>query len=283
MRRPIISIFLFLAAVAVAVSAAGHFLSMPSKGPAGSPPKDLNARPVTFQSESGNRISGWFIKGREDRGGILLMHALRSSRLQMVKRAGFLNRYGYSVLLFDFQSHGESQGDRITFGYLEALDAEAGFSFLEGQLADKRIGVIGVSLGGAAALLGKVAGKADALVLESVYPTFQEAVRNRLTMRLGRMGAYLEPLLTMQMAPVFGFGPDALRPIDRIADARGAVFVICGSLDRRTTPEESKRLYDRAPWPKRFWEIEGARHMDFSKFVPEAYEEQILAFFGEHL
>ena len=59
------------------------------------------------------------------------MHGVRSNRLQMLDRARFLNKFGYSVLLFDFQAHGESIGDHITFGYLESLDANAGYSYLE--------------------------------------------------------------------------------------------------------------------------------------------------------
>jgi alpha-beta hydrolase superfamily lysophospholipase len=58
-----------------------------------------------------------------------MAHAVRADRRSMLGRAEFLHRAGYSVLLFDAQAHGESPGDRITFGYLEALDAAAAVSF----------------------------------------------------------------------------------------------------------------------------------------------------------
>jgi alpha/beta superfamily hydrolase len=51
------------------------------------------------------------------------MHGVRANRLSMVERARFLSYAGYSVLLFDFQGHGESTGQHITFGYLESKDA----------------------------------------------------------------------------------------------------------------------------------------------------------------
>ena len=81
-----------------------------------------------------------------------------------------------SVLLFDFRAHGESTGDRITFGALESVDARAALDFLRTELPAERIGAIGVSLGGAAALLGREPLPVDALVLEAVYPAIDVAI-----------------------------------------------------------------------------------------------------------
>ena len=82
-----------------------------------------------------------------------MMHGVRANRMSMVERARILHASGFSVLLFDFQAHGESPGKRITFGYLEALDAEAAVAFVRQRLPGERIGAVGTSLGGAAALL----------------------------------------------------------------------------------------------------------------------------------
>ena len=54
------------------------------------------------------------------------------------------------MLPFDSRAHGESGGERITFGYLESLDARAILGFLRRQMPGERVGMIGVSLGGAA-------------------------------------------------------------------------------------------------------------------------------------
>ena len=44
------------------------------------------------------------------------------------------------VLLFDFQAHGESTGEHITFGYLER-DAQAAIDFLR-RAPDEKVGVL---------------------------------------------------------------------------------------------------------------------------------------------
>ncbi len=115
----------------------------------------------------------------------------------MVDRARVLHEHGFSVLLFDFQASGESSGHRITFGKLEGLDAAAAVAFVRDRRPGERVGVIGTSLGGSAALLGPTPLAVDALVLEAVYPDMDAALSTRLRVRLGRFaGPLFTPLLT---------------------------------------------------------------------------------------
>lgn len=57
------------------------------------------------------------------------------------------------MLLFDFQAHGESPGDHITFGFLESRDARAALDFVHRELPGQLVAALGISLGGAAAVL----------------------------------------------------------------------------------------------------------------------------------
>lgn len=270
---------LFLAAF----FAIGGVLSAPSQSKVGTMPIALASKPVNFFSKTGKSLSGWFIRASSERGGILLMHGVRSSRRAMIKRAIFLNQSGYSVFLFDFQAHGESPGKHITFGYLEAQDAEAAFTYLENQLEAKSIGVIGISLGGAAAILSNVSQRASAIVLEAVYPTLEEAIQNRIAMRLGTLGHYLSPLIMLQIEPRLGFDPKSLSPINHLSKAKAPLFIIAGTEDEHTTLSESKRMYSWASEPKQFWAVQGAIHEDFYQYSPVAYQEKVLNFFEQYL
>jgi fermentation-respiration switch protein FrsA (DUF1100 family) len=201
----------------------------------------------------------------------------------MLDRARFLHHAGYTVLLFDFQAHGESSGSRITFGLRESLDAESALAYLQARAPGERVGAIGVSLGGAAALLGKRPLHVDALVPESVYPTIAAATTNRLTIRLGRGGRLLTPLFMMELPLWLGSPPSALRPVDRIALASAPVLVMAGTADRRTTLAESRSLFDHARAPKVFWAVPGAGHVDLHAFAPSEYERSVLGFFHQYL
>lgn len=262
---------------------AGGSLSAPVNHPVGAPPPDLAVRPVEFASESGSVLRGWLLPGREGRGAVVLMHGVRADRTSMSGRARFLNAAGYTVLLFDFQAHGESPGSRVTFGYLESRDARAAVRFVRTHFPGERVGVVGVSMGGAATLLAEPPLEADALVLEMVYPTLEEAVADRLKMRLGSWGGALSPLLTWQLRPRLGVGAERMRPIERVASVPAPKLFIVGAEDRHTTLEESRRLFGAARDPKELWVVEGAAHTDLHAASREEYERRVLDFFAKTL
>ena len=254
----------------------------------GPPPDSLpGAETVTIPSTSGATVRGWWLPGQA-RGALVLMHGVRGNRLQMLARAAKLHALGYGVLLFDLQAHGESTGRRITFGKLESLDAAAAVGFVRGRLPQGRVGVIGVSLGGAAALLGPAPLPVDALVLESVYPDIGAALSNRLRVGLGpTLGPAFTPVLAslfqLLLPPVLGVSPAELRPIDRIGSVVAPVLVVSGTEDDRTPLQEAQGLFDRAPQPKAFWAVQGAGHVDLERFGPVAYWATVLPFLEAHL
>jgi fermentation-respiration switch protein FrsA (DUF1100 family) len=201
----------------------------------------------------------------------------------MVDRAAFLHRAGYSLLLFDAQAHGESPGQQITFGYLESLDTRAAVSFLHAEVPAERIGYLGVSQGGAAALIGTPPLAVQALILEAVYPTLREAVSNRIRIRLGPLAPLLAPLLLAQIQPRLGVDPDSIAPIEGIRHIRAPLLLIAGERDRHTLLTESERLFEAAPEPKTLWVVPGAAHVDFHRVDPARYERRILDFLARTL
>lgn len=179
MRRfSIVVIILIIISLAL-VWAAGGYLS-----------KSVNQTvnmPDDFETVIFNRTHGSFLKSETNRVCALLMHGVRSNRESMIGRAFFLKEMGIPSLLIDLQAHGETPGEEITFGIRESVDAANGVQFLKTAKQCGQVVAIGQSLGGASALLGNGPIQVDALVLESVYPTIEEAVQDRLEMRLGRL------------------------------------------------------------------------------------------------
>lgn len=209
----------------------GWLYSHPIQRAVGSPPSDLAAEAVAFPSAGNVIVHGWWCPSAESRGAILLLPGIRADRLSMVGRAQFLHRAGYSVLLIDLRGTGETIGRHITMGWDERDDVEAAVDFIRAKTAQGKIGIIGTSLGAAAALLSMPPVKVDALVLEAVYPTITRATRNRLRSRLGPLEPVTTSLLLSQIHFRLGITADALSPLDHIASANCPVFVIGGAAD----------------------------------------------------
>jgi fermentation-respiration switch protein FrsA (DUF1100 family) len=262
---------------------AGSAFSAPARQVIGSMPSDLHGRAIEFHSDSGATIHGWLLPGRPGAGAIALMHGVRANRLSMVDRARFLSAAGFSVLLFDFQAHGESTGERITFGYLESKDAEGAVKFLHENAPGERVGVIGVSMGGAAATLASPPLEVDAMVVEMVYPTINEAITDRLSARLGGWAGVLSPGLSWQLKPRMGIGVNDLRPIDHVGEITAPKLFIAGAEDRYTRIDESRRIYEAAAKPKELWIVPGAGHQDLYQFATTEYKGYTWVFFSKFL
>jgi uncharacterized protein len=261
----------------------GGQLSAPVPRAIGGAPAGLDARSVEFSSASGSIIHGWVFRGVSGRGAVLLLHGVRGNRLDMLARAEFLHQAGYSVLLIDLQSHGESTGRRITFGYLESRDVSAAIAFLNRELPRERIGVIGVSLGAASFVLASPHPAVNAVVLESMYPTIDQAIADRLRLHLGPLGPMLAPLLEVQLRPRLGVSSDQLRPVDSLKGLGAPVLVIAGTQDQHTTPLETEAIFSAAAPPKQLWFVPGAGHVDLHAFSKLEYQRRILQFFSTYL
>jgi uncharacterized protein len=271
------------AGMAAGVLVVGLALSAPASAIIGPPPADLRAETVTIASTSGATLRGWFLAGRPGGGVVVLMHGVHSNRLSMLRRARLLSANGFSVLLFDFQAHGESTGTRITFGRLEAEDARCAVAFVRQVLPQERIGAIGTSLGGAATLLGARPLAVNALVLESVYSDIKPAIVHRIgavvSASVGKIIAPpLEFLFEPLLPPILGVTASDLRPIDHIAALAAPVLVASGTRDDRTTIAEASAMFDRTKHPKTFWAVAGARHVDLEVYAPDDYRGHVLPF-----
>jgi alpha-beta hydrolase superfamily lysophospholipase len=292
-RWILIAIFFLLsglAAVLLAALAVGELLSGAAPTAVNTLSLDANfpVKPVRIPLHDHSRdedatVRGWLVPGRRGRGMVLLVHSIRSNRVEMLSRARFLNEGGYGVLLIDLQAHGETPGDRITFGKREADDVQAAVTYLRNTFPGERIAAIGVSLGAAAIVLAKTPLRLDAVVLESLHPTIQEAVQNRMKLHLGQAGPALAPLLLWQLSFRLGTPASDLNPIDHIGNLDAPILLIAGSDDQHTRVAETERLFRAARQPKELWIVPGGGHFNMHAYVGKEYEHRISAFLDRYL
>ncbi len=193
-RRISLAVFVLLGSAFIGSSwFVASALVAPANHPVGPPPTEFQFESIGIRSGSGSTLASWFAPIDNAKATVILLHPIRGDRRAMLGRAALLRDAGYSTLLVDFQGHGESPGSNVTAGFLERLDVIAAVEFARTKNPDHKIGLIGWSLGGAAALLASPL-DIDVMVLESVYPTITEAVHNRVSMRLGPLSNVVAPL-----------------------------------------------------------------------------------------
>ena len=107
-----------------------------------------------------------------------------------------------------------------------------------------------------------------AVVLESMYPTIEEAIFRRLEKRLGSLSSLFTPLFIWQLPIRLGVSADHLRPIIELPDLHSPVLILSGAEDRHTTVSDTQRLYDAANQPKALWIVEDAAHINLHAHAP---------------
>lgn len=278
-----VQILALIIAITAGIFAIGALLTAPASTAVGVLSADFPVEAVQIPGASESAVHGWLAYGKPGGGAVLLAHSMRSNRLEMLSRARFLKDHGYSVLFIDLQAHGETAGERITFGLKESENIEASVAFLRKTFPAERIGAIGTSLGAAAIVLARQDLKLDAVILESLHPTIDEAVDNRLKLHFGNYGSVLLPLVLWQLSFYLDTSMDALNPITRIDNINAPLLLIAGTHDAHTTQPETERLYAAARIPKELWIVPGAGHFNMHTYAGREYEQRITGFLSDYL
>lgn len=290
-RRKILALLVVVVVLGVGGSLlVGRLLIARSPQPRPALPEDLaGIEAVQFSSFTGQPLHGWWIPAEDPksvRGVVILAHAVRGWRLTMMNRARLLRREGYTTLVFDFQAHGESPGEFITLGDRESEDLRGAIRFVQQRAPSLPRAIIGWSLGGAAALLARPPIDQDplsveALVIEAVYPTIDEAIHAR-TRRFGFVGGLAARILLAQ-AGLYDIERERLRPIDALGNLDLPVLSLVGAEDHRTPLEQSRRLLSVAPRGESLVVFEGAAHVDLLEHDSAQWRAAVLPFLAEHL
>jgi fermentation-respiration switch protein FrsA (DUF1100 family) len=234
-----------------------------------------------IRTADGLAVAGTYWAGRRpDSPGMLLLHGNGASRAAMADNGAWLAGQGYAVLTIDFRGHGQSPAVPHSFGLYESRDAEAAFGWLKKRQHGAPVAVLGVSLGGGAALLGARGPlPAEAMILQAVYPDIRHAIGNRIASFTTTAPAFLlEPLLSYQSLPRLGVLPDRLAPLRALRTYRGPVLVIGGTADLYTPPIETKAMFDAARGEKAIWLAPGTDHAQTSDLRTAAYRRRVLGF-----
>ncbi len=245
-----------------------------------------NEEIITLKTPDGFNIKASYVAGAcSNSPAILLLHGNGARRDRFVTHFRELNRTGYAVMAIDFRGHGQSDEAEKSYGVYESIDAHTAFSWLKDKQNMANIGVVGVSLGGAAALIGKDGPlRAEAMVLQAVFPDIRRAVGNRTKSLLGPVGgALIEPFLSYQSIIRYGVWPSDISPVNAASRYKGASLVIGGGNDQYTPAGETYELQNAINASGKAWILDGYGHRGASGVRTDEYFDRTINFFNQYL
>ncbi len=213
---------------------------------------------VTFQSESGNALHGWYIRStqKQSKGAVVYFHGNAENLSSHYLTLAWLPSQGYDYLIFEYSGYGESQGTPEP--ETTVRDGIAAIRWVTQKNPGRPLAVYAQSLGGAIALRAvHDAGKPDAIkvvIVDSTFHSYQAIGRKVLA------GIWLTwPFQWLSWVLLSdGYAPEGV--IEKLSPT--PLIVIHGDADNVVDYSLGQKVYDLAKPPKAFWKVPGGRHTD---------------------
>ncbi len=171
--------------------------------------REMPKENVVIKSPYGYPLSGTFIPNPEPTTKtIVFVHGFMENRTVGLNYMSIYMQSGFNLLLIDSRDHGESGGNSVTWGNLEKYDLDQWISWVQQHFPNGTIGVHGISMGAATALLHAELNESNKRVAfyiaDSAYSDFETLMELQINRYLDSNNSEIAKIL-LQYANVISY------------------------------------------------------------------------------
>lgn len=252
--------------------------------PAARTPTDLGVefRDVRIPTQHDRTLHGWWVRGRSGASAVILIHGWGRNAERMLPYLDMLRCCPFHLLVIEARHHGSSDGDGHASlkKFSEDIRAAIAWAVVAPGVARDRIGVIGLSIGGAAAIhAASLDSRVAALVTVGAFAHPADTMRPR-----GLTGALLRPGWPLAQRVIelrAGAHLEEYAPERHIGRVRGAILLVHGERDTVVPVAHAHRLAARGGGAVESWLMPGRGHSD--PHLEAGFAERLRAFLAAHL
>lgn len=221
-------------------------------------------------------------------GTVLVAHGIHSKKQDMVATGRLLAQEGFRAVLVDLRGHGESTGDRLSFGANESRDLSQVIDQLErtGWLAGD-LGAYGPSFGGATVIqLAARDPRVKAVVAVCPFSSMREIVPIYVRRYLPageRLPEFWIQLAIDAAGRSAEFDPDEASPKQAAGRTTAPILLIHGRADAHIPFSHSETIAAAAPGRSRLVIVDGEDHGSIMQDRTGTIRREALAWFHQHL
>ncbi len=206
----------------------------------------LDYEPVSFRTEDGLALSGWYVPAVPERAVLLFLHGNAGNISHRLSSLQIFNHLGLSTLIFDYRGYGQSEGQPDEAGTYR--DAQAAWRYLvETRGHDPRhIVYFGRSLGAAVASYLAASRPPRALIIESAFTSMPD------------LAARFYPFMPVRWLSRFHYSTR-----DQVVRIDAPLLIIHSRGDEIVPFEHGRLLFEMARPPKQFLELQGGHNDAF--------------------
>jgi hypothetical protein len=241
---------------------------------------------VEFPSRDGLTVRGWLTEGAASKPTIIACHGLFRSRQEVLERSCRLSKEGFSVLLFDFRRHGQSDEASISLGFLESLDVLGAHDFLKRIQGRQDVVLMGVSMGAVAALhaAGDLQPPPRAVVADSPFLSLQDTVAHHTNLFFGLPSFPFADLFVWNLTRINGYEAGDLDTLQAVRGLENIpILMFQGEDDRRIPLSTTQSIFQAIPSGKKNLVVfPGAGHGAAYRTDPQRYLAEVVEFLGKY-
>lgn len=216
---------------------------------------------------------------------IILCHGYKMDCAEMIPTAKLLAIHGYGVMLPNLRSHGNSDGELISFGLHEWRDLEAAVHFILTQDEHTTIGLFGNSMGAAIALCYTARDpRIAAVIAQSPYASIAHSI-NKGVRQFSDLPAFpFAPLIHYHAQRKLKIDTATIAPVNVIANITPRpILLMMGGEDNHVEPEGIFALQHAAGANAQLWYEPLLGHVEFYQQLPLKFEQRVVDFYNRNL
>ena len=241
--------------------------------------------PFLIQSDYGYKLACEMVEcpDRKENKIAILCHGYGYAKYTSIKYMDMFLRLGYSVLMYDHRSHGQSGKALISMGYYEKYDLKKVVDWCYDRYgSDCSIITHGESMGASTVLLHLgIDPRIKCAVADCPYSDLTLLLRHQLKMYYHFPGFLLpvESQLTYLRA---GFRYNQVSPIKVVKGLQTPVLFIHGKRDSYVPADMTKQMYAEKPKNKGLYLVAKAKHAASYCTNKEGYERRVEEFLNKY-
>ncbi len=215
----------------------------------------LPVQNVSFTTSDGIPIAAWYLPVEKPKAVVILLHGYvteKGGKALMLPHAQYFFEAGYSTLIPDLRSVGDTPGTMVTLGVKEWKDAEAAHDYARSLPENNNvsIGYLGISMGGNVAIItAGQTGKGDFVIASVPYASYRSA----FSFQIKKDGLY-KPIFLPILEYIAGleFGRDYRKYTSEtmIQNIHKPLLIITAEKDRDVDKNDGLLLFQKANEPK---------------------------------
>jgi len=247
--------------------------------------QNIDFENVTFTSEDGLILPGWYMASTDNSKAILLVHGRGADRTEGMRYAKPLLAAGYNVLAFDMRHPRQDPNIISTMGFHEQKDVIAALDFLEKEKNIKDIGLMGFSMGAATGIIVMAKDQRVKVgVFSGGYANGMDVLAEQAKKLYGLPRYPLMPIVEKFFEWRGNLDADEINPESYIGQiSPRPVYIMHGTADNTVDFSHGQRLYKAAKEPKQFWQVQGGGHTRLWQADKEKAETSVVEFFNRYL